>query len=233
LQTLTPGGVTVRWRTNTATNSRVRYGATAASLTGFTDVTTATTEHIVTITGLNVDTKYFYSIGSTTVTLAGGDASHFFFTAPATTSSRPTHIWVLGDSGTADNNARAVRDAYFNFNGSRYTDLMLMLGDNAYNSGTDSEFQAAVFNIYPSILQQTVLWPTLGNHDGLSADSATQTGPYYNIFSLPAFGEAGGTPSGTKAYYSFDFGDIHFICLESFETNRAVNAPMMTWKSNE
>ena len=33
------------------------------------------------------------------------------------------------------------------------TDLMLMLGDNAYNSGTDSEHQAAIFDMYPTILR--------------------------------------------------------------------------------
>ena len=51
-----------------------------------------------------------------------------------------------------------------------------------------------------------------------SADSATQTGTYYDIFTLPKFGEAGGVASGTEAYYSFDFGNIHFIVLDSMET---------------
>jgi hypothetical protein len=78
-----------------------------------------------------------------------------------------------------------------------------------------------------------VVWPTLGNHDGASADSATETGPYYASFSLPKAAEAGGVPSGTEAYYSFDYANIHFVCLESFETNRSAGGPMMTWLRND
>jgi hypothetical protein len=87
--------------------------------------------------------------------------------------------------------------------------------------------------MYPTMLRQSVLWPTLGNHDGETANSSTGTGPYYNIFTLPKQGEAGGFASGTEAYFSFDYGNIHFVNLESFETNRAVNGPMMTWLQND
>ena len=104
-----------------------------------------------------------------------------------------------------------------------------MLGDNAYRDGTDAEYQSAVFEIYPQVLPRTVLWPTLGNHDGHAADSTTESGPYYDIFSLPRNGEAGGVPSGTEAYYSFDYGNIHFIVLDSYETDRSPDGAMMTW----
>ena len=60
-----------------------------------------------------------------------------------------------------------------------------------------------------------------------------QTGPYYNIFTLPKAAEAGGLASGTEAYYSFDYANIHFICLESFETNRSATGPMLTWLRND
>ncbi len=227
LQMGTPTSVIVRWRTSTATDSRVLYGLTPGS-TAFSAADSAvTTEHVVTLAGLAPNTQYYYSVGSTSTVLAGGDAAHFFVTSPS--GAKNTRVWVLGDSGTGNATAAAVRDAYLNFNGSRYTDLWLMLGDNAYSSGLDSEYQTAVFNMYPTVLRQSVLWPTLGNHDGVSADSATQTGPYYDIFSLPTGGQAGGLASGTEAYYSFDYGNIHFICLESNETNRAANGPMATW----
>lgn len=32
-----------------------------------------------------------------------------------------------------------------NYIGSQHTDMMLFLGDNAYNSGTDAEYQTALF----------------------------------------------------------------------------------------
>ena len=127
---------------------------------------------------------------------------------------------MLGDSGTADANARAVRDAYLRLHRhARHTDLWLMLGDNAYDDGTDAEYQAAVFDMYPAMLRQSVLWPTLGNHDGQRGQLVDRRpAPTTTSSRCPPQGEAGGVASGTEAYYSFDYGNIHFICLDSFET---------------
>jgi fibronectin type 3 domain-containing protein len=229
LQMGTSTGVTVRWRTDVATDSRVQYGPSVGNLATTVDLDPLTTEHVVALSGLAADTTYYYSVGTTTQTLAGDEASYFFLTSPTPGTAKAARFWVLGDSGTADANAEAVRDAYLAFTGATRTDLWLMLGDNAYVSGTDSEYQAAVFDMYPTVLRQSPLWPTLGNHDGVSADSSDESGPYYDIFTLPAAGEAGGVASGTEAYYSFDYGNVHFICLESFDTDRSVNGAMMTW----
>src|SRR5690606_41017946 len=46
---------------------------------------------------------------------------------------------------------------------------------------------------------------------------------------MPTNGEAGGLPSGTEAYYSFDYGNIHFIVLDSDDTPRSVGSPMYQW----
>ena len=229
LQLGTPSSVVVRWRTDVATDSVVRYGAAPAGLASSVSDPVPTTEHIVTLSGLDPAARYFYSVGSSAATFAGGDPDHAFTTSPPPGAAGPWRLWVVGDSGTADANARAVRDAYDAFAGPVPTDLWLMLGDNAYPDGTDAEYQSAVFDMYPRLLAQSVLWPTYGNHDGHSADSPSQTGPYYDIFTLPAAAQAGGAVSGTEAYYSFDFGNVHFICLDSYETSRAPGSPMMTW----
>ncbi len=233
LQQGTPTSVIVQWRTVRATDSRVRYGDAPGNLTSMVDVAGSTTEHAVTLTGLAADTTYYYSIGSSTEVFEGDDAEHFFLTSPVAGTAKPTRIWVLGDSGTANANAQAVANAYVSFTGSTHTDLWLMLGDNAYNDGTDSQYQAAVFDMYPEMLRKSVLWATLGNHDGHTADSATQSGPYYDIFTLPTSAEAGGLASGTEAYYSFDYGNIHFICLESHETNRLTGGAMLNWLTQD
>ena len=87
--------------------------------------------------------------------------------------------------------------------------------------------------MYPTLLRQTVLWPTLGDHDGHTAGSASQSGPYYDIFTLLKQGEAGGVASGTEAYYSFDYANIHFVVLDSVETSRAPSGAMLTWLKND
>ena len=221
--------VTVRWRTSTATNSRVRYGPSAGALSSVKDDAASVTNHSVTLTGLSPDTTYFYSVGSAGAALAGGDANHFFITAPSPGTAKPTRVWVLGDAGTKDSNQRAVRDAYIAFTGTRHTDLWLMLGDNAYADGTDAEYQAAVFDMYAATLRKSVLWSTFGNHDGHTATSSTQSGPYYDIFTFPKAAEIGGAPSGTEAYYSFDYANIHFVCLDSYGTSRSATGAMANW----
>ena len=229
LQTGTPTSIVIRWRTDTATDGVVRYGASPASLTSTAIQATVTTEHVVTVGGLASNTRYYYSVGSSSQTLAGGTTDYVFTTSPAPGTTKPFRTWVLGDSGTANASAAAVRNAYTTFTGARATDLWLMLGDNAYPDGTDAEYQAAVFSMYPAILRKSVLWPTFGNHDGHSADSASGTGPYYAVFTLPRAGEAGGEPSGTEAYYAFDYGNVHFVCLDSYESGRTPAGDMLTW----
>jgi hypothetical protein len=32
-----------------------------------------------------------------------------------------------------------------------------------------------------------------------------------------------------QAYYSFDYGNVHFIVLDSYETDRSVGGPMYNW----
>jgi hypothetical protein len=137
-------------------------------------------------------------------------------------------IWIIGDSGTADQHAAAVYNGYRNVTGDAHTDVWLMLGDNAYGEGSDSEYQAAVFEMYPELLRNTVVWPALGNHDaGDSPDG--DSAPFRNIFTLPQAGVAGGVPSGSELYYSFDYGTVHFICLDSFVSDRSMNGPMISW----
>jgi len=218
LQNASPTALNVNWRTDAPVDSAVFFGTQPGTLDLVRTVAGARTNHSVRLTGLSPNTRYFYAIGSTSTVLETG-AQLSFVTPPAT--GRPTRIWVLGDAGTANFDVRAVRDAYYAFAGESYTDLLLMLGDNAYESGTDAEYQEAVFNMFPKTLRQSVLWPTVGNHE---SDPA-----YFDIFTLPAGGEAGGAPSGTESYYSFDYGNIHFVCLNAFQENRSVNGPMLTW----
>jgi hypothetical protein len=233
LQSGTTSGVLVRWRTSTPTDSRVRYGTALGALTAEAGDAALVTDHEVALSGLAPDTKYFYSVGTAQEPLSGGDATTFFVTAPLAGASHPTRVWVLGDSGTANASAAAVRDAYYGFAGTGPTHLWLMLGDNAYQNGTDSEYEAAVFDMYPEMLRKSVLWSTIGNHDTAQSTNPPDSLAYFSIFSLPRFGEAGGVASGTERYYSFDYGDVHFICLDSMTSDRSATGPMMTWLKSD
>jgi hypothetical protein len=235
LQSGTPTSVVVKWRTDIATESVVNYGTSLNSLSEKVSGTTLTTEHEITLSGLTPDTKYYFNISNQTDILsesASGDM--YVITSPLAGTKQFVRAWILGDAGTANNNQRAVRDAYYDYVDNAAvntgkTDMMLFLGDNAYGKGTDEEYQNALFDIYDELLIKSVAWSCLGNHDGYSADSATQSGPYYDIFTFPTAAQAGGTASGTEAYYSFDYANIHFIILDSHHTSREVGGAMYNW----
>lgn len=225
LQNLTPSSITVRWRTDAPVAGTVRF--TAGPHTGIWSIRDPEpkTEHSITLTNLAPDMGYQYQIESEMDVLSEGP-DHYFFTGPAV--KRPTRIWVIGDSGSATVDAKAVYNRYREFTGRRYTDFWLMLGDNAYGIGTDEEYQNAVFDMYPELLRHTPLWSTMGNHETYSIEENGQHA-YFNNFTFPTAGEAGGEPSGTEHYYSFDYGNIHVICLDSEESARTPGSPMLVW----
>jgi hypothetical protein len=233
LQNATPNGITVRWRTDIPTISSVRWGVDRRTVRSVTQASMQpTTEHEARITGLLSGRRYFYAIQSNSVVTEGNSSEHWFKTLPAPGSEVPVRMWVLGDSGTggdATGRAEQVRDAYRTFASKRLTDVWLMLGDNAYYTGLDSEYQAAVFDTYKRPLLNTTLWSTLGNHETYAGDPI----PYFDIFNLPTTGEAGGVPSGTERYYSFDYGPVHFVCLDSQSSSRQPDSPMLTWLEND
>ncbi len=221
----------VKWRTSTDVNGRVRFGTNPANL-NFTVTGSLNDDHRLDLTNLAPNTKYFYSIGLTNGSLLSGPDYHFI-TPPLPGTKKPMRFWALGDAGTADVNQFNVRDAFYRMNASKPVDAILMLGDNAYNAGTDSEFQRAVFDCYPALLRNTPLWSTIGNHETDQSTAPSSSIPYYQIFSLPTDGEVGGLASGTEDYYSFDYGNVHFVCLDSMTSGRTPTGTMATWLTND
>ena len=229
----TTSSIIIRWRTNIPSDSRVDFGTSAANLNQSVSNPSVTTEHIVQLTGLSPYTRYYYSIGSSGTTLQG-DTGNVFRTNPPVGSTVPVRIWTIGDFGVSSQGQNRVRDAYMNYAGSANTNVWLWVGDNAYVDGTDAEYSNHVFGQYPYQMKKWVIWPATGNHDLHSANASSQTGPYFDMFSLPKNAEAGGLPSGTEAYYSFNYANIHFICLESTDAPfRSINGQQVTWLVND
>lgn len=212
---------------------------------------------LVRFENLLADTEYRYAIDNYSA------PGLLFHTAPRTGNlpkDGSVYAWILGDSGTATEQysglythpgeAQAVMDGFLKYNSksAEPLDLILMLGDNAYTDGTDSQWQGAVFDLYTTLLTQVAVWPTIGNHEmGVAAIDVPNKGvsyfpgastsanpndyisrenhtpsriPYLDIFTLPTRGESGGVASGSEQYYSFNYGNVHFVSLDSQLTAR-------------
>jgi len=190
-----------------------------------------TVQYEARLTGLDPNTRYYYALFDGDRRLTPEDPSYTFATHPVLGQSRKARFWVVGDSGTAQQASFDVHDAMIRRVqlDRRPLDFYLHMGDMAYNDGKDREFQAGFFNAYEPTLRHTVCWPTMGNHEGHTSRGREGIGPYYDAYVVPTRGEAGGLPSGTEAYYSFDYGRIHFICLDSHDLDRQPTGAMARW----
>lgn len=217
IQNATHNSITIRWATKNPSTSVVRYAKSLEELQAgkFISVSNEglTREHDVQLTNLSADTVYYYVVGTESAALKGGSESHYFKTHEHTArANSKTRIWVLGDSGEYNLHSKSVKNSFLSLadRSGRFPDIWLMLGDNAYFDGTIEQFDRSLFGLFPEILRNTTLWSALGNHDADAGHTA-----YFDVFNFPTKGEAGGEPSGTENYYSFDYHNIHFVSLDS------------------
>lgn len=228
LQKANQNSIIVRWKTDVPTDSRVRFGVSPVLMNNDASSLNFTTDHEVLVTGLNPSSTYYYSVGMLSNDLLQS-GNMFFETLPEEGMEGDYRFVVLGDCGTGYQEQIDVKNAVVSGYGNHY-DGVILLGDNAYQSGFDSDYQTNFFgNKYNEIFENTVIWPAPGNHDYNNHIPFSPDPAYYEIFNTPANGECGGVPSGTEKYYSFNYGNIHFISLDSYDEAREVTAAMGTW----
>lgn len=184
--------------------------------------------HRVRIDGLRPATEYEYSIWHR------GQLRHGpfrFWTWPDTQlrdEIDSVRLWVLGDPGYNSQLAQQVRISAHEWflqnprdTGGAF-DFWLTTGDNAYRSGRNREFQAALFEPYADWLSRYVLFPAYGNHDA-------RRWAFFDIFDFPTQGESGGVASGDEHFYSLDFGPLHVVMLDSQDSDMSTGSPMRRW----
>ena len=188
-------------------------------------------QYEATIFHLSPSTTYYYAISDGQERLFGNDESHQFTTYPERGVAAPVRIWAVGDSGTGEEPQAQVHRGMLKLTSEqrRPIDMFLHVGDMAYSDGTDEEFSKKFFAVYAPTLSHVVCWPTQGNHEGHTSKGIDGVGPYYDAYVVPTRAEAGGVASGHEAYYSFDYGAMHAICLDSHDLDRRQTGAMARW----
>ena len=205
---VTPNSIIVAWQTDVISQGKVFYGTTPALGAEATDGLT-TRDHEVTLTGLGPATRYFYRIVSGTDTLTAGDDT--LHTAPS--GPAPFRFVAFGDCGVDDANQYAVAARVDSLN----PDLGLVVGDVIYEGGEQANFTPRYFTPYRPIIRRSVFYPVVGNHDILTNGGQ----PFVDAFYLPT-----NRMDGTEKYYSFDYGNAHFVAIDG---NQSANAAMYSW----
>jgi uncharacterized protein (TIGR03382 family) len=195
LQKVGPDTATVAFRLAANCTPDVKYGE------GATDQTARSTAsgrvHAVVLTGLKAGTEYTYVVdacGKTT-------PAKRFRTAP-TPGTRSVHFTAVGDFGTGGSDQKRVAAAMLKVR----PELFVALGDNAYSDGTEAEIQNHLFVPMAELLSEVPLYASLGNHEYVT----NQGQPYLDNLYLPS-----NNPANSERYYSFDWGHVHFVALDS------------------
>lgn len=131
---------------------------------------------------------------------------------PVTTSSRlrtagagPFRFLVVGDSGMGTLEQARVASRLMQEEAS----FLIHVGDIAYGHGNFPEFQRNYFDYYAGLMQRMPLFTSPGNHE---YDKQHGGAPYFALHNFPT--ET--VPSSERGrYYSFDWGNVHFVSLDS------------------
>jgi hypothetical protein len=231
LQSPTESTIVIKWRTSANTNSKVRYGTDSINLSQTVTLNNSTKEHTVKLTNLASSTTYYYAVGNNTTNFTTPSARYRFRTNPIPGTEVPTRVWAIGDFGKGNAEQVAVKNSYMQYDDSSNTDVWIWLGDNVYNDGTDQEYQTKLFELngFSDVFSWLPFWPSPGNHDyntvweesaflGIPYSNIPledHEGPYFDLVHVPTEAEAGGFPSELELFYSFDYGDVHFLSLNS------------------
>jgi 3',5'-cyclic AMP phosphodiesterase CpdA len=194
LQQLSPARAVIVWQTYAPATTSLHFGPAGGPLANVARDSQLRRDHVVAVDGLVPGTAYSYRWESDGRIGEPGELR----TPPATMSS--FRFGVIGDFGVPTPAARAnlrrlVLDP---------VDLAITTGDNAQIHGNEEEYRNYVLGPLGEFVAKRPLWPSVGNHDYYGLDS------YRRYFALP----------GNERYYSFSYGGVLFLALDSNRYNR-------------
>jgi hypothetical protein len=215
----TTSSVVISWATDRAGTSEVHYSLDQSYL--LTAPASSTVYdgkhwHSATIVGLIPDTTYYYRIYTDASDLTPWSQISFN-TAPMLTASDFTFT-VLGDSqlwSASGPPSQGALDVAAQME-QRNFDLALHAGDSVHSGGVCTgsnsgwnQYIRAYFDVHQENLAHAPFYPCVGNHNLMDGICGYQA--YQDVHYLPANAPAG----DEEKYYSFNWGNAHFVVLNS------------------
>jgi len=195
LQNVNDQGAIIRWETNVASSSEIElnnesYGSLSPVY-----------EHRVALTGLESGKKYSYKLKHSSKT--------YTFTTAFIDSSRPFKFTVWGDSQDNPPIFKKIANSMLEFD----PNFAIGVGDYVNNGPDLTQWDKRFFEPASDFLSKTPVFLALGNHDyGMDQNNNWDFSP--NSQGLKTFQNFFEGPVGIRTYYSFDYGNSHFIVLD-------------------
>ena len=213
---------TIMWQSdNSEADAVIEYrleGAEKSQTIGatdkaFTDDGSTTYIHEATLTGLTPNTKYEYRVGYGT-----DRRSDWYRLETAGASVYDVLIYPDSQSGDYSQWEEIVKSSALR---NPRTALYISMGDLVDNGEHAYQWRTWLNSIKP-LSANVPLATTLGNHEMYTLDwKMREPYAYLNYFAVPH----NGNEIFNRRYYSYDFGDVHYVVLDTmlYESNHEDN----------
>ena len=213
---------TIMWQSdNSETDAVIEYRLEGAEKTqtigatdkAFTDDGSTTYIHEATLTGLTPNTKYEYRVGYGT-----DRRSDWYRLETAGASVYDVLIYPDSQSGDYSQWEEIVKNSALR---TPRTALYISMGDLVDNGEHAYQWRTWLNSIRP-LSANVPLATTLGNHEMYTLDwKMREPYAYLNYFAVPP----NGNEIFNRRYYSYDFGDVHYVVLDTmlYESNHEDN----------
>ena len=213
---------TIMWQSdNSEADAVIEYrleGAEKSQTIGatdkaFTDDGSTTYIHEATLTGLTPNTKYEYRVGYGT-----DRRSDWYRLETAGASVYDVLIYPDSQSGDYSQWEEIVKSSALR---NPRTALYISMGDLVDNGEQAYQWRTWLNSIKP-LSANVPLATTLGNHEMYTLDwKMREPYAYLNYFAVPP----NGNEIFNRRYYSYDFGDVHYVVLDTmlYESNHEDN----------
>ena len=213
---------TIMWQSdNSEADAVIEYrleGAEKSQTIGatdkaFTDDGSTTYIHEATLTGLTPNTKYEYRVGYGT-----DRRSDWYRLETAGASVYDVLIYPDSQSGDYSQWEEIVKSSALR---NPRTALYISMGDLVDNGEHAYQWRTWLNSIKP-LSANVPLATTLGNHEMYTLDwKMREPYAYLDYFAVPP----NGNETFNRRYYSYDFGDVHYVVLDTmlYESNHEDN----------
>ena len=213
---------TIMWQSdNSEADAVIEYrleGAEKSQTIGatdkaFTDDGSTTYIHEATLTGLTPNTKYEYRVGYGT-----DRRSDWYHLETVGASVYDVLIYPDSQSGDYSQWEEIVKSSALR---NPRTALYISMGDLVDNGEHAYQWRTWLNSIKP-LSANVPLATTLGNHEMYTLDwKMREPYAYLNYFAVPP----NGNETFNRRYYSYDFGDVHYVVLDTmlYESNHEDN----------
>ncbi|MGQ4873325.1 MAG: metallophosphoesterase [Promethearchaeia archaeon] len=210
--------MTIIWITKNPSETTLKYGESKNDMEtvrlGIYDKI-----HIVKLSGLKADTKYYYEIPGFS------DKIYYFRTAPK--EDKPFNFTAIGDNRNNGGNTKSHYGDVINAMSSYQYDFIINVGDVCCAGGDMDSWHEFFSNMQKHASTRPYMI-AIGNHEYGNGDLFARN--FKQFFPYPYV-------NPTAHYYSFTYSNTHFVMIDNFDTplsgNGNIDIPQYNWLEQE